>query len=83
MLNAKNLGLAAGILCGVSMFVFTLIAMSTGYGDAWLKLMSSVYPGYTISFMGSILGLVYGFVDGFVGLFLFGWLYNRLNAVKL
>ncbi len=80
MLNPTKLGLAAGILWGLSMFMMTVAAMQTGYAGEWLQLMDSIYPGYEISWTGSVLGLVYGFVDGFVGLFLFGWLYNKLNA---
>lgn len=80
MLNSKNLGLAAGILWGISMFALTILAIFTGYGTAWLELMASIYPGYTISWVGSILGLIYGFLDGFIGLYIFGWLYNKLNS---
>lgn len=80
MLNPKNLGLAAGILWGVAMFVLTIISMYTGYAGEWLVLTESFYPGYTISWAGSIIGLIYGFLDGFIGLFIFGWLYNKLNS---
>lgn len=80
MVNAKNLGLAAGILWGISMFILTIAAVLTGYGTEWLELMGSIYMGYTISWMGSIVGLIYGFLDGFIGLYIFGWLYNKLNS---
>lgn len=79
MLNPKNLGLAAGALWGASMFVLTVVSILTGYGVMWLELMTSIYPGYTISWPGSIVGLIYGFLDGFVGLYVFGWLYNKFN----
>ena len=79
MLNAKNFGLAGGILWGASMLVFTLVSMLTGYGAMWADLMANVYPGYAVSYLGSVVGLVYGFIDGFVGLFIFAWLYNRLS----
>lgn len=80
MLNAKNFGLAAGIFWGLSMFVMTLINIYTGYAGQWLSLMADIYPGYEISFLGSVIGLAYGFVDGFVGLFIFAWIYNKLNG---
>ena len=79
MLNAKNFGLAGGILWGVSMFVMTWLSLWFGYGNMWMELMASVYPGYTVSVVGSFVGLVYGFFDGFIGLFIFAWLYNLLN----
>lgn len=82
-LNPLRLGLAAGIVWGVSMFLMTLIAIPTGYAYEWLGLMANIYPGYTISYMGSLVGLIYGFFDGFVGLFVLGWLYNNLPLLAL
>jgi hypothetical protein len=79
MLNAKNFGLAGGILWGLSLFLMTLLAHLTGYGTPFLRLLESVYPGYSLSLGGALLGLIYGFIDGFVGLFLLAWLYNWLN----
>ena len=79
MLNPKKLGLAAGILWGGSMFILTIICIYTGYATQWAHLMSDIYLGYTISWPGSVIGLLYGFIDGFIGLFIFGWLYNKLN----
>lgn len=78
-LDVKRLGLAAGILWGVSMLVMTLISVRTGYAAAFLEGMASIYPGYTISLTGGLIGLVYGFLDGFVDLYLIAWLYNFLG----
>jgi len=80
MVDAKNLGLAAGIFCGVVMFLLTIISVYTGYGAELLNLVATLYPGYTITLVGSIIGLIYGFVDGFVGGYIFIWLYNKLEA---
>jgi len=78
MLDAKKFGLAGGILWGLIMALCTLLAVYTDYAESFLIIMSSVYPGYTISMTGVVVGLVYGFVDAFVGLFIFAWIYNRL-----
>ncbi len=78
-LNAVSLGVAGGILWGAMMLILTWICMANGYASMWLEVMSSVYPGYSISFAGSIIGLLYGFADGFIGLFILGWLYNQLG----
>jgi len=78
-LNPKNLGLAGGIIWGLSMLVLTWISLATGYGSELLNLIATVYPGYSISFVGSIMGLVYGFLDAFIGLYIFAWLYNWLE----
>lgn len=80
MLNPIKLGISGGILWGLSLFIFTILAIYTGYPAKFLDLMADIYPGYSISWPGSIIGLVYGFADAFVGLFLLGWLYNKLNS---
>lgn len=79
MLNPMKLGLAGGILWGLCMFICTILSMYFGYSTSFLNMMIDVYPGYAISWGGSILGLVYGFVDGFIGLFLLAWIYNKLS----
>lgn len=80
MLNAKSLGLAGGVLWGVSMFVMTWVNQWCGYGTEFLNLIATVYPGYALSAMGSFIGLAWGFADGFIGLFLLGWLYNKFGG---
>ncbi|MFH1307203.1 MAG: bacteriophage holin [Candidatus Micrarchaeota archaeon] len=81
-LNAKNFALAAGIMWGIGLFFLTLISAYTGYGASFLKLIMGVYPGYSISMMGSVVGLIYGFIDGFVGCYIFVWLYNKLGEER-
>jgi len=78
MLDAKKFGMAGGILWGLCMALGTLFAIYTGYAENFLIIMSSVYPGYTVSWTGIIIGLIYGFVDAFIGLFVFAWIYNTL-----
>lgn len=78
-LDSRRLALAGGIVWGLSMFVLTILSLYTNYAAPWLQLVGSIYPGYTISWEGSIIGLVYGFIDAAVGLFLLAWLYNKLK----
>lgn len=75
-LNAKALGLAAGILWGVCVFLATVWVMYMGGGEH-LVLLAKFYLGYSVSWVGAFVGLVYGFVDGFVCGFVLAWLYNR------
>jgi hypothetical protein len=79
MLDAPRFGIAGGIVWGISMFILTLLAVITGYSQDFLTVLSSLYPGYTISWLGSILGLVYGFIDAFFFLFFLAWIYNKLK----
>lgn len=79
LLNAKNLGLAGGVIWSLCIFICTLVSLPTGYAKAFLDVLVSIYPGYQVSWAGSFLGLFYGFVDGFLGLFILAWIYNKLE----
>ncbi len=78
-LNAKSLGLAGGIMWGLSLLVMTLISMATGYAADLLNALAKVYIGYSVSLIGALIGLVYGFLDCFIGLYIFALLYNWLE----
>ena len=78
-LKPVALGLSLGILWGGVLFLTSWLSYFTGYGKSFLDAMAgSLYPGYTISPLGSFLGLVYGFIDLFIGGMLLGWIYNRI-----
>jgi hypothetical protein len=79
MLNPKSLGLAGGILWGVSLLLLTYLNMFFGYGTMWAPLIADVYKGYEVSFVGSIIGLIWGFFDAFIGLYILAWLYNKFS----
>lgn len=75
-LNLKALALSCGILWALCLFLVTLISLVTGYADALLEVVASIYPGYSVSALGLILGLIYAFVDGAIAALIFGWVYN-------
>lgn len=78
-LSPVALGVALGSVWGVSLFITTWISYYTGYGRLFLEVLAqSIYPGYTITPLGSFLGLSYGFADGFVSVALIGYIYNKL-----
>ncbi len=78
-LRPVALGVAIGSVWGVSLFITTWISYYTGYGKLFLEVLAqSIYPGYTITPIGSFLGLLYGFADGFVSAVLIGYIYNKL-----
>lgn len=79
MLNPLNLGLSGGIIWGITMFICTILAVYTGYSANFLANLTDIYPGYTVTLVGSIIGLIYGFIDAFVAFFLLAWIYNKLN----
>jgi hypothetical protein len=78
-LNPKNLGLAGGIMWGASVFIITLFSVYTGYATDLINTVTSILPGYSISFSGAILGGLYGFVDAGIGCYILAWLYNHFE----
>ena len=81
-LNVKAMAITAGLI-GVGVMLMTglanLIWPSYAYGQTFLEIMASVYPGYNAaaSFGEVIVGSLYGLVDGAVCGAVFAWLYNR------
>ena len=74
-LNVNRFALAAGAVCGLVLFVVTLIATGRGIG-ANLSHLSAIFMGYSVTYVGSLLGLVYGFVSGLLLGALFSVIYN-------
>ncbi len=79
-LNVKAFALSCGIIWGVGLFLITwwIIAISGATGEP--TFISSVYLGYRISPLGSIIGLVWAAVDGLIAGAIFAWLYNRITS---
>ncbi|HMB17366.1 MAG TPA: bacteriophage holin [Candidatus Paceibacterota bacterium] len=78
-INTKALAVSGGLIWGVLMFLTTLLSITTGYGTEMLEIFKSIYPGYSITLVGSVVGFVYGFFDLFIAFGIFGWLYNKLK----
>lgn len=78
-LNKVALGLAAGILWGLCVFVATVWLLVAGQGGEHLALLSRFYLGYSVSWVGAVVGLIYGFVDGFICGWVLAWLYNKFS----
>lgn len=78
-LKPLALAIALGIVWGGSLFITTWLSYYTGYGKLFLEaLAQSIYPGYTISPLGSFLCLFYGFIDGFISAGLIAGIYNKI-----
>jgi len=75
-MNVKAFAVAAGILWGFLLFAVTLLEAARGEGHT-LVLLSALYPGYAVTYLGSVVGLVYGFVSGALIGAALCWLYNR------
>jgi len=79
-LDIKAFALAFAVLWGaVVLFVALVNLFCGGYGQHFLDVLSSWYPGYhaTRNFVEIIIVTVYAFFDGLFGGAVFAWLYNR------
>ncbi len=69
-----------GLLMGGGLFVATNVLVLRGGRNVGqhLSLLSIYFPGYRVTFLGSLVGFVYAFVIGYALGRLIGTLYNRL-----
>jgi len=84
-LSPKVMSLVTAILWGGCLLFVGLINLaSPTYGAEFLRMMSSVYPGFhTTRTVGEVvLGTVYGFVDGAISGYLFALLYNWIKGMN-
>lgn len=80
-LKPVALGLALGVLWGLSVFIMGLAAHFTGFGEAFVTNVGTMYmQWYGPTVMGSILGGFIGFAHGFIKGLLIGWLYNAFSC---
>ncbi len=82
-LDVKAMALTIGLLWAAVMFLSGVANLIwDGYGEDFLDVMASVYPGYDAmaSFGQVIVGTLYGLVDGTVGGAIVAWLYNQFAA---
>ena len=80
-INIIALSITTGLFWGGSIFITGLANMIwPPYGQAFLELAASIYPGYHAGpSIGQIItGTLYGFVVGTIAGFLFGWIYNLI-----
>ena len=79
-LNTSAMAVAFGILWGACLPLVGVANMIwPSYGQAFLQLCVSIYPGYHpgTGFGSVLIGTLYALVDGAIGGAIFGWLYNR------
>jgi len=76
-INTKALAISAGITWGLAIFLLTVWFLVMGYNGNLLAKLGSIYLGYSVSWVGTIIGFVYGFADGLIGGALLGYLYNK------
>lgn len=79
-LNAKALGLVAGIFSAIDLFLLALLRSQDvsflWYNQTIFEICQTMIPGFTATMKGAFIGLFYGFVLGGLCFYLFGLVYN-------
>ncbi len=83
-LNGVILGLITGLVVGAVLFVATnwLVVKGGDVVGPHLSLLSQYFPGYSVTFVGSLIGFAYAFVVGFVIGYAVARLYNWLADMR-
>lgn len=78
-LNGRAWGMAVGVSFGMALFTATNVLVLQGESDlvAHLELLAAYFPGYEVTFGGSLVGFLYTFVVGHLFGVLIGTVYNR------
>lgn len=77
--------IAAAILWSLAVLLVGLANLQwPSYGQEFLAVVASIYPGYKATGVGSgignvVVGALYALLDGFVGGLVFAWLYNLMS----
>jgi len=82
-LNAKIQGVVTGIVAGLTLFIATnwLVLKGSAVVGPHLSLLSEFFPGYRVTFVGSLVGLAYAFLCGFVVGYSVARMYNWIADI--
>lgn len=67
-LNGRAWGVATGLVLGLGLLIATNVLVIRGgpMVGQHLELLSVYFPGYSVTFLGSLIGFVYAFVLGYI-----------------
>jgi hypothetical protein len=79
-MNARAWGISTGMLLGMGMFIATNVLVLRGGAEVGkhLQLLRIYFPGYSVTFAGSLIGFVYAFVLGYGLGRIIGIVYNKV-----
>ena len=79
-INEQGWGIAIGMVLGLGLFIATNFLVIRG-GESvgpHLALLGVYFPGYRVTFLGSLIGFAYGFAYGALAGIAMSVVYNRL-----
>ena len=81
-IHEQGWGIAFGLLLGLGLLVATNVLILKGGPTvgAHLSLLRLYFPGYSVTFLGSLIGFVYAFVLGYAIGRVIATIYNGLTA---
>lgn len=81
-LNCFIFGAVAGLVAAIGLFAATSWLVLKGGPNVGqhLSLLGEFYPGYSVSFLGSLVGIPYALATGFAFGWTVAWLYNRIAS---
>lgn len=79
-INEQGWGIAIGLVLGLGLFIATNVLIVRGGEPVGphLSLLGVYFPGYRVTFVGSLIGFVYAFVLGYGVGRTIGAVYNHL-----
>ena len=83
-LNGPRFGIAMATLLSLGLFIATnwLVFNSNGHESVHMILLANYLPGYSVSFMGSIIGAIDTFIIVYAGALLLSFVYNKIVSIK-
>jgi hypothetical protein len=83
-LNATVQGLVTGLVAGLGVFIATnwLVLKGGAVVGPHLGLLGQFFPGYRVTFLGSLIGFAYAFALGYAVGYLVARIYNFVVSRK-
>jgi hypothetical protein len=83
-LSAQAWGVSFGMLCGLGLFVATIVLVAKGGPNVGqhLGLLAEYFPGYRVTVLGAFIGFMYAFVVGYALGRLIGLVYNTVAQLR-
>lgn len=79
-LSVCNLGMAVGIVWGLTLFFCAMLTLFSGMGAPVVEIFSTIYWGLDATIIGAVLGLFWGLIWGYVMGALVAYFYNVCAA---